>query len=100
MPLSPGLLAVPAERVFCLTMAPEKLQQLRRARAEEESIPLQPYASLDQFAPNCLSWPTCRKHHWQRIDATGKSVEEVAREIIGSLEEEITPLTGAAPEMP
>jgi regulator of PEP synthase PpsR (kinase-PPPase family) len=84
----PGLLAVPAERVFCLTMAPEKLQQLRRVRAEEESIPLQPYAALDQIRGE-LSFMAdlCRKHHWQRIDATGKSVEEIAREIIGILEE-------------
>ncbi len=64
--------------------APEKLQQLRRARAEEESIPLQPYASLDQIrAELSFMADLCRKHHWQRIDATGKSVEEVAREIIG-----------------
>ena len=90
VPLVPGvpppkaLLAVPSERVFCLTMAPEKLQQLRRARAEEEAIPLQPYASLDQIRAE-LSYmdDLCRKHHWQRIDVTGKSVEEVAREIIG-----------------
>ncbi len=83
----PALLAVPAERVFCLTMAPEKLQQLRRVRAEEESIPLQPYASLDQIrAELSFMADLCRKHHWQRIDATGKSVEEVAREIIGILQ--------------
>jgi [pyruvate, water dikinase]-phosphate phosphotransferase / [pyruvate, water dikinase] kinase len=88
VPLPPGLLAMPADRVFCLTMALEKLQQLRRARAEEESIPLQPYASLDQIRAE-LSYvdELCRKHQWQRIDATGKSVEEVAREIIGVLEE-------------
>ncbi len=84
-----GLLDVPCERVFCLTMAPEKLQQLRRARAEEESIPLQPYTSLDQIRAE-LSFMDglCRKQQWQRVDATGKSVEEVAREIIGLLEEE------------
>jgi [pyruvate, water dikinase]-phosphate phosphotransferase / [pyruvate, water dikinase] kinase len=94
VPLSPGLtppaglLAVPPDRVFCLTMAPEKLQQLRRSRAEEESIPLQPYAALDQIhAEMSYIDDLCRKHHWQRIDATGKSVEEVAREIIEWLEE-------------
>ncbi len=88
VPPPPGLLAVPADRVFRLTMTPEKLQQLRRVRAEEESIPLQPYASLDQIRAE-LSYvdELCRKHQWQRIDATGKSVEEVAREIIGILEE-------------
>jgi regulator of PEP synthase PpsR (kinase-PPPase family) len=84
----PDLLAVPAERVFCLTMAPDKLQQLRRVRAEEESIPLHPYTSLEQIrAELSFMADLCRKHGWQRIDATGKSVEEVAREIIGILEE-------------
>jgi regulator of PEP synthase PpsR (kinase-PPPase family) len=29
----------------------------------------------------------CRQHSWQRVDVTGKSVEEVAREIIEILEE-------------
>jgi len=94
VPLVPGvppperLLALPAERVFCLTMAPEKLQQLRRARAEEESIPVHPYASAEQIRDElAFMAELCRKHQWQRVDATGKSVEEVAREIIGILEE-------------
>ena len=88
VPPPPALLAVPADRVFCLTMAPEKLQQLRRSRAEEESIPLHPYASLEQIrAELAYVDDLCRKHQWQRIDATGKSVEEVAREIIGWLKE-------------
>ena len=81
-------MALPAERVFCLTMAPEKLQQLRRARAEEESIPVHPYASAEQIRDElAFMAELCRKHQWQRVDATGKSVEEVAREIIGILEE-------------
>jgi [pyruvate, water dikinase]-phosphate phosphotransferase / [pyruvate, water dikinase] kinase len=95
VPLAPGLsppkalLAVPSERVFCLTIAPESLRELRRVRAEEESIPLQPYASLEQIRAE-LSYmeDLCRKHQWQRIDVTAKSVEEAAREIIGILEEE------------
>jgi [pyruvate, water dikinase]-phosphate phosphotransferase / [pyruvate, water dikinase] kinase len=88
MPPPKTLLALPSERVFCLTMSPEKLQQLRRARAEEESIPLHPYASLEQIRAE-LSYvdDLCRKHVWQPINATGKSVEEVAREIIEWLEE-------------
>ena len=94
VPLVPGLpppdalRAVPSDRVFCLVMAPERLQQLRRVRAEEESIPLQPYTSLEQIRME-LSYveELCRKHQWHRIDATGKSVEEVAREIIEWLEE-------------
>ena len=94
VPLVPGvsppkaLLGLPWERVLCLTMTAEKLQQLRRVRAEEESIPLHPYAALDQIRAelSCVE-DLCRKHNWQRIDVTGKSVEEVAREIIEWLED-------------
>jgi len=83
-----GLLAMPADRVFCLVMAPEKLQQLRRVRAEEDSIPMQSYVSLDQIRAEILYMDQlCRKYHWHRIDVTGKSVEEAAREIIEWLKE-------------
>ena len=89
VPPPKALLAMPAERVFCLTMAAEQLQQLRRTRAEEESIPLEPYASLDQIrAESSYVDDLCRRHHWQCVDVTGKSVEEVAREIIEILKEE------------
>ena len=94
VPLVPGmsppdsLLAVPSDRVFCLVMSPERLQQLRRVRAEEDSIPLHPYASLDPIRAELLHVEElCRKHQWHRIDVTGKSVEEVSREIIEWLED-------------
>lgn len=81
------LTSVPADQVFCLTMTPEKLQQLRRVRAEEEAIPMEPYVSLSAIRAE-LSYveDICRKYYWQRINVTGKSVEEVAREIIERLE--------------
>jgi [pyruvate, water dikinase]-phosphate phosphotransferase / [pyruvate, water dikinase] kinase len=95
VPLVPGvpppdtLVALPYDRVFCLVMSPDRLQQLRRVRAEEDAIPLHPYASLDQIrAELCYVEELCRKHRWHRIDTTGKSVEEVSREIIEWLEEE------------
>jgi regulator of PEP synthase PpsR (kinase-PPPase family) len=82
------LLAVPADRVFCLFMSPERLQQLRRVRAEEESIPMLPYASLEQIRAELAHMDAlCKKHRWKRVDTTGKSVEEVAREIIEWLAE-------------
>lgn len=88
--LSPpdGLLALPSDRVFCLVMAPERLQQLRRVRAEEDAIPMYPYTSTEQIRSE-LTYveELCRKHQWHRIDVTGKSVEEVSREIIDWLEE-------------
>ena len=89
VPPPKALLEVPTDRVFCLTMAAEPLQQLRRTRAEEESIPLQPYASLDQIrAESTYVDGLCRRYGWQRVDVTGKSVEEVSREIIEILEED------------
>ena len=95
VPLVPGiappkaLLSMPADRVFCLVADPDRLQHMRRARAEEESIPLEPYISLDQIRSElAYAEQLCRKHLWQRIDVTGKSVEEVAREIIFALSEE------------
>jgi regulator of PEP synthase PpsR (kinase-PPPase family) len=95
VPLVPGiappqsLTALSAERIFCLVAGPDSLQQMRRARAEEESIPLETYILLDQIRRElAYADQLCRKHLWQRIDVTGKSVEEVAREIILILSEE------------
>ena len=95
VPLVPGiappkpLLAVAAERVFCLVASPDSLRQMRRARAEEESIPLEGYVSPDIIRRElAYADQLCRKHLWQRIDVTGKSVEEVAREIILVLSQE------------
>lgn len=94
VPLVPGipppksLLAVPSDRVFCLVMSPERLQHLRRTRAEQDAIPVHPYASMEQIRTEltCVE-ELCRKYHWHRIETTGKSVEEVCREIIEWLEE-------------
>jgi [pyruvate, water dikinase]-phosphate phosphotransferase / [pyruvate, water dikinase] kinase len=93
VPLVPGidppetLRNVPADRIFCLVTAPERLQQLRRVRAVAESVPASSYISLDQIRTEIqYVEELCRRYHWQRIDTTGKSVEEVAREIIEWLE--------------
>ncbi len=89
VPLIPGLppdealLAMPAARMFCLTLQAEHLRQRRLARAREEAIPLEPYASRAQIAKeNEYAEQLCSQHGWNRIDVTGKAVEEVAREII------------------
>ncbi len=83
-----GLRAVPPERVFCLTMSAERLKQLRRDRAQQERIPVLPYASAEQVRRElAFADQLSRKHRWRRIDVTGKSVEEVAREIITLLSE-------------
>jgi [pyruvate, water dikinase]-phosphate phosphotransferase / [pyruvate, water dikinase] kinase len=89
LPLDGALAAMPAARVFCLTLKSEQLRQRRCARAREEAIPLEPYASLEQIAKeNNYAKELCSKYGWRRIDVTGKAVEEVAREIITVLQAE------------
>ncbi|OHB80900.1 MAG: hypothetical protein A2V98_08200 [Planctomycetes bacterium RBG_16_64_12] len=82
----PTLLSLPADRVFCLDVAPDRLQQLRRVRAASEAIPVDPYASSEQIRKEIHhAQQECLKHRWRSIDVTGKSVEEVCRELIALL---------------
>ena len=91
LPLPDALLRVPRERVFCLWMAPDRLLELRRARAEYEAIPIEPYASPKAVREELrFAERLCRRYRWPAIDVTGKSVEEVGREIIGLLSGERT----------
>jgi regulator of PEP synthase PpsR (kinase-PPPase family) len=78
-----ALLSVPSQRVFCLLMNASHLGELRRVRAGGESIPPEPYASGEYIRKELFHCrELCAKHGWRTIDATGKSVEEVSREII------------------
>lgn len=83
LPLDSALAALSPARVFCLTMQSEPLHERRCARAREEAIPEEPYASPAQIAKeNRYAEGLCLKYGWEQIDVTGKAVEEVAREII------------------
>ncbi|MGA2257980.1 MAG: pyruvate, water dikinase regulatory protein [Thermoguttaceae bacterium] len=83
LPLDSAVAALPPARVFCLTMHSEQLRERRCARAREEAIPAEPYASLAQIVKeNRYVEGICSKYGWERIDVTGKAVEEVSREII------------------
>lgn len=78
-----GLLVLPPERVFCLLMAPARLQEIRASRASAMNMPLEPYASLEHIRRELLhSEQLSLDHGWRQIDVSGKSVEEVAREIV------------------
>ena len=86
LPLPASLLALPAERVFCLTMSPNRLRELRVSRARDTGIPVDSYASLEQVRKELFYSERLReKHGWQHVDVTAKSVEEVSREIIAAL---------------
>jgi len=81
--LPEALRRVPPERVFCLTMAPGRLLELRRARAEHLGVPLEPYASLASIRRELHhAQKVALGEGWREVEVTGKSVEEVAREIL------------------
>lgn len=80
------LLKLPAERVFCLDMEADRLLELRLARAYATKLDVEPYASPSQIRHELIhAHRLCHEHGWRLIDVTGKSVEEVAREIIALL---------------
>jgi len=86
IPLPEALEAVPPEQVFGLLMNPARLVELRRVRAVQTGIPEHPYAALEAVRRELhYAGEVCRKHGWREIDVTGKSVEEVGREIIALL---------------
>jgi regulator of PEP synthase PpsR (kinase-PPPase family) len=77
------VLSIPSGRVFCLLMSAGRLLELRRVRAGQAGIPLEPYASPDHVRAELRHCEQlCLEQKWRRIDVTGKSVEEVSREII------------------
>lgn len=88
LPLPEKVLALPRDRVVCLTVSPVSLLELRRTRARMGLIPEQPYASpqhISQELRYCQQ--LCLEHDWRTVEVTGKSVEEVSREIASLLGE-------------
>jgi len=77
------LTRLPAERVFWLDIAPTRLLEWREARIRSLNLPIEGYATLRYIQQEqvCVS-ALCRSNQWRRVDVTGKSVEEVAREIL------------------
>ncbi len=86
MPPPDPLLKVPPRRIVSLRMSPERLLELRRVRAERTGIPVESYATLDRVRRELeYARQIVRRHGWQTVDVTGKSVEEASREIIALL---------------
>ena len=80
------LLKVPAPRVVHLRMSAERLLELRRVRAERTGIPVESYATLNRIRRELdYAGQLVRRHGWQTVEVTGKSVEEVSREVIALL---------------
>ncbi len=83
MPIPATLQSYPASRVFCLLLTPNRLLELRHARASYLEMPHEGYATLSAVRRDLrLTQQLARQYGWHSIDATGKSVEEVAQEIV------------------
>ncbi len=80
----PVLFDLPPERVFGLTMQPQHLATLRRARDEHLGGATGEYAELDFvrreaiYATNIFG----RQPRWSIVDVTYKPIEEIASEIL------------------
>ena len=86
LPAPEELAELPSGRVFCLLMHGARLLELRRARADHLRMPHDPYASTAHIRKELAhANELADRHDWQRVDVTGKSVEEVAREIVALL---------------
>lgn len=83
LPLPDEVLARPRHTVFCLTMASDRLRELRNHRARREAIPAEFYASPAAVLKEIqYAERLCLERGWRQVDVTGKSVEEVGQEII------------------
>jgi regulator of PEP synthase PpsR (kinase-PPPase family) len=82
VPLQVAVERLPREKVVCLTMSHRRLLELRLARSKQLAIPQKEYAS-PKVVQMELSYgqDLAAEHGWHLVDVTGKSIEEVAREI-------------------
>jgi hypothetical protein len=88
IPLPRALVMLPPTQVIALAMAPERLVELRRTRAEHLNIPEGDYISLEgvreelHYAARLIAM-----NRWRTVDVTGKSVEEIAGEVISLMQQ-------------
>jgi len=82
LPLHPAVERLPRDKVVCLTMSHRRLLELRLARSKQLAIPVREYAS-PKVVQKELSFAQdlAAEFGWHVVDVTGKSIEEVAREI-------------------
>lgn len=80
----PELLRLPEARVCGLTIAPGSLLERRLARLERMGVEHDPnYADPKRVSHEVMTCRAfCQRRGWKLVDVTGKSVEEVAQEIL------------------
>ncbi len=90
---SPILFELPPERVFCLTMAPQRLSSLRLVRHERFGGATGDYADYDYVRREVIHAVNifARQPRWQKIDVTNKPIEEIASEILAFIRQRQEP---------
>ena len=78
-----NLLSLPSEKVFYLDISPSYLLKLRRTRARSTGIPEETYANMFYIQKELrYARHLSDRYGWRAVSVAGKSVEEVAAEIL------------------
>jgi regulator of PEP synthase PpsR (kinase-PPPase family) len=80
----PALGRVDRSKVIALTVTPQRLMLLRKARASRMGSSLFPNYATKDYVRRDLDWAELllRRERWATVDVTNKSIEECASEII------------------
>jgi regulator of PEP synthase PpsR (kinase-PPPase family) len=78
------LFQLPRRRVIGLVVKPERLVDLRRARAKSMGVPYKDYADLDHIRREvAYAYQVFeRRRDWPLVDVTAKPIEETAAEVV------------------
>ena len=89
----PVLFVLPPERVFCLTMDPQRLSSLCFVRHERFGGATGDYADYDYVRREVIHAINifARQPQWQKIDVTNKPIEEIASEILAFIRQRQEP---------
>ncbi|HEX7509711.1 MAG TPA: pyruvate, water dikinase regulatory protein [Chitinivibrionales bacterium] len=80
------LLALPPKKVFCLIPSETWLYEVRKTRSEVYGLPPSSYISPEYIRDElAFARRQCSETGWRMIETSGKSIEEIAQEIIGLL---------------
>ncbi len=75
--------SLPPERVIGLSVTPQRLVQLRRARATRMGMTGRSYVDLAQVREEVnYALSIFRQHGWRQVDMTSKPIEEATAEVV------------------
>ncbi len=86
IPLPHELFFINQSKIVGLTVDPEKLSNIRKARLRHLGQEQSSYADIEHISQEVIYCKNiCRKSKWPMIDVTNRAVEEVASEILAQI---------------